>query len=637
MQDRNFDDIADKFIQNIYGSNKGVIRQAVLWQELDALLMTLPSRTLSILDAGGGIGQISCGLAARGHRVLLCDISGVMLQRARTYAKEKGVLDVMQFRQNNAQHISQHLDNPADLILLHAVLEWVAQPQQILAALYAALAPGGVLSLMFYNLNSLVLQTLILGNFGYLQVGLPKRKKRSLSPDYPRYRTQTTTTGSTMSEYSRTVPELAAWARKNDFSLALPTERLAFLLAIAMLNSEHMDGEMSEGELIDAFRHVSNAFEQPQETMLVRANNAINDLVRQRLLNRFISEITEANAIYRLTSLAIGITDDYIRQREFSALRLSMQLSIVAQELKHAADAAVLGGDQYHWQRHVFAPLKYSVAEIFDSIDMTQRLMDEQQQAVKQDIARLLNQDWRAAITSCEKLLVATSDTLRELQDTLEATGDKLQSHLFRIQDAMVNNPPFSVVDKLVFDLQNKLDRIISWGQQTIDLWIGYDRHVHKFIRTAIDMDKNRVFAQRLRQSVQNYFDVPWALNFANADRLYDMRDDALTLRNEEVTGELPTELEYEAFNEIHEQLAAIIAQVIQIYKAQQQPLNLGIVMRDYLAQYPQARHFDIARIIVDQAVRLGVAAADFSGLPAEWQAINDYGAKVQAHVIDKY
>ncbi|SUB17557.1 condesin subunit F [Pantoea agglomerans] len=79
-------------------------------------------------------------------------------------------------------------------------------------------------------------------------------------------------------------------------------------------------------------------------------------------------------------------------------------------------------------------------------------------------------------------------------------------------------------------------------GQQAIDLWIGYDRHVHKFIRTAIDMDKNRVFAQRLRVSVQNYFDAPWALTYANADRLYDMRDEALTLRNDEVMGELPPE-----------------------------------------------------------------------------------------------
>ncbi len=71
---------------------------------------------------------------------------------------------------------------------------------------------------------------------------------------------------------------------------------------------------MSEGELVDAFRHVSDAFEQTSETISQRANNAINDLVRQRLLNRFTSEITEGNAIYRLTPLGIGITDYYIRQ-----------------------------------------------------------------------------------------------------------------------------------------------------------------------------------------------------------------------------------------------------------------------------------------------------------------------------------
>lgn len=180
-------------------------------------------------------------------------------------------------------------------------------------------------------------------------------------------------------------------------------------------------------------------------------------------------------------------------------------------------------------------------------------------------------------------------------------------------------------------------DRIISWGQQAIDLWIGYDRHVHKFIRTAIDMDKNRVFAQRLRQSVQTYFDHPWALTHANADRLLDMRDEELALRSEEVTGELPPDLEFEEFSEIREQLAAMIEEALKVYQEQQMPLNLAAVMRDYLAQYPRARHFDVARLVVDCAVRLGVAEADFSGLPAEWQAINDYGAKVRAHVIDKY
>lgn len=295
------------------------------------------------------------------------------------------------------------------------------------------------------------------------------------------------------------------------------------------------------------------------------------------------------------------------------------------------------GGDEFHWHRHVFAPLKYSVAEIFDSIDMSQRVMDEQQNSVKEDISALLSQDWQAAIANCEQLLTETSGTLRELQDTLEAAGDKLQTNLLRIQEANMNGGGSELVDKLVFDLQSKLDRIISWGQQSIDLWIGYDRHVHKFIRTAIDMDKNRIFSQRLRLSVQNYFADPWALTVANAERLFDVRDEDLVLSNEEVTGELPTELEYEEFNEINEQLIEMMEQALAGYKKDQHPLDIGLILRDYLTKYPQKRHFDVARIIVDQAVKLGIAEADFSGIHPEWLAINDYGAKVQAHVIDKY
>ncbi|WP_063655329.1 chromosome partition protein MukF [Candidatus Arsenophonus triatominarum] len=440
-----------------------------------------------------------------------------------------------------------------------------------------------------------------------------------------------------MGEFSQTVPELVSWSRKNDFSISLPAERLAFLLAVAVLNSERLDGEMSEGELIDAFREVNKGFEQTAETVTARANNAINDMVRQKLFNRFSSEIIEGNAIYRLTPLGIGISDYYIRQREFSSLRLSTQLSIVAGELSRAADAAEEGGDEFYWHRHVFAPLKYSVAEIFDSIDMSQRVMDEQQNSVKEDISALLSQDWQAAIANCEQLLTETSGTLRELQDTLEAAGDKLQTNLLRIQEANMNGGGSELVDKLVFDLQSKLDRIISWGQQSIDLWIGYDRHVHKFIRTAIDMDKNRIFSQRLRLSMQNYFTDPWALTVANAERLFDVRDEDLVLSNEEVTGELPAELEYEEFNEINEQLIEIMEQALAGYKKDQHPLDIGLILRDYLTKYPQKRHFDVARIIVDQAVKLGIAEADFSGIHPEWLAINDYGAKVQAHVIDKY
>lgn len=70
-----------------------------------------------------------------------------------------------------------------------------------------------------------------------------------------------------MLETSQTIPELVNWTREREFSLSLSTERLAFLLAIAIYNNERLDGEMLETDLIDIFRHISNTFEQSAETV----------------------------------------------------------------------------------------------------------------------------------------------------------------------------------------------------------------------------------------------------------------------------------------------------------------------------------------------------------------------------------
>lgn len=54
-----------------------------------------------------------------------------------------------------------------------------------------------------------------------------------------------------MIETSQTIPELVSWAKEREFSLNLPTERLVFLLAIAIYNNERLDGEMLEADLVD--------------------------------------------------------------------------------------------------------------------------------------------------------------------------------------------------------------------------------------------------------------------------------------------------------------------------------------------------------------------------------------------------
>ncbi|HAS6393201.1 chromosome partition protein MukF [Vibrio vulnificus] len=441
----------------------------------------------------------------------------------------------------------------------------------------------------------------------------------------------------TLNAAEQPIDELVSWVKQHDFSLNLTTERLAFLIAIAVLSNERFDEELGEGELHDAFTIVTRLFEETGEASAFRANNAINELVKQRLISRFTSEMTEGASIYRLSPLAIGITDYYVRHREFSKLRLSIQLSMVAGEMAKAIEAAKQGGTAGHWKKNVYAVLKYSVGEIFDQIDLNQRVMDEQQQSVKQQIADLLNKDWREAINNCESLLSETSNTLKELQDTLQAAGDELQTQILDIQELVYGDEELEFIEETLFGLQMKLDRITSWGQQAIDLWIGYDRHVHKFIRTAIDMDKNRIFSTRLRQSVKDYFDMPWYLIYADAERLSDLRDEALVLRDDEVTGQVPLEVEYEEFQQVNDELAERIGEMLRLHKDNGKPIDLGIVLKDYLAQHPRTHHFDLARIVIDQAVRMGYSESDYQAIQPDWQAINDYGAKVQANVIDRY
>ena len=186
MQDRNFDDIAEKFSRNIYGTTKGQLRQAILWQDLDVLLAAMGTQPLRILDAGGGEGQTAIKMAERGHHVTLCDLSAEMIARASQAASDKGVSHNMHFIQCAAQDVAGHLESPVDLILFHAVLEWVAEPQEALKTLWSVLRPGGVLSLMFYNANGLLMHNMVAGNFDYVALGMPKKKKRTLSPNYPR-------------------------------------------------------------------------------------------------------------------------------------------------------------------------------------------------------------------------------------------------------------------------------------------------------------------------------------------------------------------------------------------------------------------------------------------------------------------
>ncbi|KAB2824637.1 tRNA uridine 5-oxyacetic acid(34) methyltransferase CmoM [Aliivibrio finisterrensis] len=183
-KDRNFDDIAHKFAKNIYGSDKGGIRQTIVWQDMETILAenNAKSEPLTVLDAGGGIGQVSQQIAKRGHSVTLCDISSEMLKLAKEAVEDNGLLPQYQFIHTAVQQIEQYNIGEVDILLFHAVMEWLDNPKEALDILLKQVKPGGYASIMFYNHHGLVLKNVICGNIPHVLDGMPHRKRFKLQP-----------------------------------------------------------------------------------------------------------------------------------------------------------------------------------------------------------------------------------------------------------------------------------------------------------------------------------------------------------------------------------------------------------------------------------------------------------------------
>lgn len=495
-----------------------------------------------------------------------------------------------------------------------------------------------------------------------------------------------------MTQNNSHIQDILEWVNANGFTINLTPERISFLLAIHT-HQISQEQELTEEVLVDLYRQVL-AFQKEEElteaTSASRANKIINDLVSQKLLNRFSLDFnedepsTDQSSIYRLSPLAVGIADNYVRQKEFSQVGLSMQLAMVAKEMRDITNALEHATDYESWRIQIYAPLRYSVAEIFDLIDYRQRVLDEEQHQIKQRIAELLSKDWTAAIDNCKELLASTGYTLRELQDTLSSAGDKLMAQLIaiekieleemsalrnledlsKLEDQETARKPFAanelaaidryaanflqeervqmleffeLLNDLLQKLKNKLDRIVAWGQKSIDLWLGFDRHIHKFIRNTIDLDKNRVFSTRLRRSLTEYMDNPWFLTYADQLRILDLRSEAQDLVEDNEVGEVPDEIVYETQENIQEQVASALQSILTPFATKGESLDIAMILRSILRDNPLAQHFDLARIFIEQAMRLGMSEDELSGVQAIWQDVNDNHAQVQANIISTY
>lgn len=187
MGDRNFDDLAHRFASNIQGSTKGEIRQTVLARDFADFIPALDpeQQSLRVLDAGGGQGLMSVYFAERGYDVVLCDVSVEMLKRAKTVIENSGHDRRITVYHGSIQQYLQTKPPAFDLVLCHALLEWVEDAQSVLQRLCEVTASGGFLSLLYYNLHGLVFKNLLRTNFKKISSQKWQGSKRSLTPSYP--------------------------------------------------------------------------------------------------------------------------------------------------------------------------------------------------------------------------------------------------------------------------------------------------------------------------------------------------------------------------------------------------------------------------------------------------------------------
>jgi S-adenosylmethionine-dependent methyltransferase len=185
MQDRNFDDLAHKLKTHIYGSPKGAIRLAILQRDIDEALQATYKPSLNILDAGAGAGMFSSQFAQQGHRITLCDISASMLSLAKDEYEKAATDAEVRFIHGPIQAFMESNSDSFDLVLVHALLEWLAEPQHVLQGLLARVKPGGLISILFYNRHGLVMQNLILGNLARIHKSELAGRGSSLTPINP--------------------------------------------------------------------------------------------------------------------------------------------------------------------------------------------------------------------------------------------------------------------------------------------------------------------------------------------------------------------------------------------------------------------------------------------------------------------
>src|SRR5258705_2291627 len=121
------------------------------------------TRSLLVLDLGGGTGAIAVRLARLGLHVTLLDASELMLDFAKRAAREAGVTERIALKHGDVAHLANLFPSESfDVILCHNILEYVDDACAVLRSAARSLRdPSSIVSVLVRNQAGEVLKAAI--------------------------------------------------------------------------------------------------------------------------------------------------------------------------------------------------------------------------------------------------------------------------------------------------------------------------------------------------------------------------------------------------------------------------------------------------------------------------------------------
>lgn len=164
--DKIFNGLAEKFRNNVYGTNKGWLRQELLSRDFQQIPFIAEACPVDVLDIGGGLGQMSDWLARQGHKVTFTEPADDMRAESdRLFQEQSASYDSpVTSYPYRLQELADQVP-PAQFVVCHAVLEWLHQPIDALPIIADQMQSGGWLSLMFFNEDGLRFSNIVKGNY----------------------------------------------------------------------------------------------------------------------------------------------------------------------------------------------------------------------------------------------------------------------------------------------------------------------------------------------------------------------------------------------------------------------------------------------------------------------------------------